>query len=217
LGLLRRISVPVRELLQPVGDESGQPSGNSLRTRILNPARSIIATGQSDVDSFITKKLLLHSQFDFCEVAARLPNITDRPELKSLRGRATAALPNRPYSRYDGILAAPFWCCRSDAGESKPERPDMVPDTLNLVIWLIAGIAGGNAAGDLLKGDYDLGPGNTIAGGIGGVIGAAILQAVIPGLSGLDVGPMVGQVIAAAASGAALTVVAAVMRSRRMF
>ena len=93
----------------------------------------------------------------------------------------------------------------------------MVPDILNLVIWLIAGIAGGNAAGDLLKGDYDLGPGNTIAGGIGGVIGAAILQILIPGLRDFDIGPVLGQVIAAAASGAALTVVAAVMRSRRMF
>jgi hypothetical protein len=92
-----------------------------------------------------------------------------------------------------------------------------VPDTLNLVIWLIAGIAGGNAAGDLLRGNYDLGPGNTIAGAIGGVIGAEIAQAVIPGLRGLDVGPMLGQVIAAAASGAALTVLAALMRSRRMF
>jgi len=86
---------------------------------------------------------------------------------------------------------------------------------LNLIIWLIAGIAGGNAAGDLLKGNFDLGPGNTIAGAIGGVIGAAILQGVIPGLRGLDVGPMVGQVIAAAASGAALTVIAA--RFRRTF
>jgi len=31
-------------------------------------------------------------------------------------------------------------------------RPDMLPDILNVIIWLIAGIAGGNAAGDLLKG-----------------------------------------------------------------
>src|SRR6266704_7150203 len=90
----------------------------------------------------------------------------------------------------------------------------MVPDILNLIIWLIAGIAGGNAAGDLLKGDYDLGPGNTIAGAIGGVIGAAILHALIPGLRGLDVGPMVGQVIGAVAGGAALTVITAVTRSR---
>jgi hypothetical protein len=94
----------------------------------------------------------------------------------------------------------------------------MVPDIIiNLVIWLIAGIAGGNAAGDLLKGDYDLGPGNTIAGVVGGVIGAGILQVAIPGLRGLDAGPIVGQVIAAAASGAALTVITAAIRSRRMF
>ena len=33
----------------------------------------------------------------------------------------------------------------------------IMPDTVNLIIWLIAGVAGGNAAGDLLKGDYDLG------------------------------------------------------------
>ena len=42
-----------------------------------------------------------------------------------------------------------------------------MPDTLALIIWLIAGVAGGNAAGELLKGDYDLGPGNTVAGAFG--------------------------------------------------
>jgi uncharacterized membrane protein YeaQ/YmgE (transglycosylase-associated protein family) len=93
----------------------------------------------------------------------------------------------------------------------------MIPDILNLIIWLIAGVAGGNAAGDLLKGDYDLGPGNTIAGAIGGVIGAAIFQALIPAIRGLEVGPVVGQLIAAAASGAALTVIAAAVRTRRKF
>ena len=39
-----------------------------------------------------------------------------------------------------------------------------MPDIVNLVIWLVAGIVGGNAAGDLLKEDYDLGPGNSVAG-----------------------------------------------------
>ena len=34
-----------------------------------------------------------------------------------------------------------------------------MPDILNLIIWLVAGVAGGNAAGELLKGDYDLGAG----------------------------------------------------------
>jgi uncharacterized membrane protein YeaQ/YmgE (transglycosylase-associated protein family) len=94
-------------------------------------------------------------------------------------------------------------------------RPDIVPETVNLIIWLIAGVAGGNAAGELLKGNYDLGPGNTVAGAIGGVVGAQILQALIPALRGLDVGPIVGQTIGAAASGAVLTVIAAAVKKTR--
>jgi uncharacterized membrane protein YeaQ/YmgE (transglycosylase-associated protein family) len=90
-----------------------------------------------------------------------------------------------------------------------------VPDIVSLIVWLIAGLAGGNAAGELLKGDYDLGPGNTVAGAIGGVVGAQILQILIPALRGLDIGPLLGQVIAAAASGAVLTVVTAAVKTRR--
>jgi uncharacterized membrane protein YeaQ/YmgE (transglycosylase-associated protein family) len=90
-----------------------------------------------------------------------------------------------------------------------------VPDTVALIIWLIAGVAGGNAAGELLKGDYDLGPGNSVAGAIGGVIGAEILQTLIPTFSGFDFSPILGQVIAAVAGGAILTVVAAAVRTRR--
>jgi hypothetical protein len=92
----------------------------------------------------------------------------------------------------------------------------MIPDTVNLIVWLIAGVAGGFAADDLLKG-FHLGPARSLAAGaIGGVIGVQILQLVIPALRGLDVVPILGQVIVAAASGAALTVVAgAVMRRRR--
>ena len=83
-----------------------------------------------------------------------------------------------------------------------------MPDTINLIIWLIAGIAGGNAVGDLLKGHYDLGLRNTGYGAIGGVVGALILQTLIPGLRGIDYVPMIGQLIVAAVSGAALTVIA---------
>jgi len=90
-----------------------------------------------------------------------------------------------------------------------------VPDTFALIIWLIAGVAGGNAIGELLKGRFDLGPGNTVTGAIGGVIGAQILQIVIPYLAGFDFGPILGQVLVAAACGAALTVVAAVVKARR--
>jgi len=50
---------------------------------------------------------------------------------------------------------------------------------VNLIIQLIAGVVGGNAAGAALK-DYNLGNlGNTIAGAIGGVGGGQILQAII--------------------------------------
>ena len=91
----------------------------------------------------------------------------------------------------------------------------MLPDTLSLIIWLIAGVAGGNAAGELLKGDYDLGPGNTVAGAIGGIVGTLILQTLIPGLSGIDFGPIIGQLIVAAASGAILTVITGAVRARR--
>jgi uncharacterized membrane protein YeaQ/YmgE (transglycosylase-associated protein family) len=92
---------------------------------------------------------------------------------------------------------------------------NIVPDIVNLVIWLVAGVAGGNAAGELLKGDYDLGPGNTVAGAIGGVVGTFILQGLIPNLRGIDYGPIIGQLIVAAASGAALTVIAAAVQIRR--
>jgi len=88
------------------------------------------------------------------------------------------------------------------------KRTDMIPDTVTLIIWLIAGVAGGSAVGDLLKG-FDLGPlRNVVAGAVGGVIGAKILELLFPALRGLNVAPVVGQAIVAAASGAAFTVVA---------
>jgi uncharacterized membrane protein YeaQ/YmgE (transglycosylase-associated protein family) len=90
-----------------------------------------------------------------------------------------------------------------------------VPDTVALIIWLVAGVAGGNAAGELLKGDYDLGPGNTIAGAIGGIVGAQVLQILVPAWGGLDFGPIVVQVIAALAGGSLLTVITAAVMTRR--
>jgi uncharacterized membrane protein YeaQ/YmgE (transglycosylase-associated protein family) len=92
-------------------------------------------------------------------------------------------------------------------------------DTLvNLIIQLVAGIIGGNAAGASLK-DYNLGTlGNTIAGAIGGAGGGQILQALIPALAGatgggLDVGSIVGQLVGGGASGAILTVIAGLVKN----
>jgi hypothetical protein len=90
-----------------------------------------------------------------------------------------------------------------------------MPDIVSLIIWILAGVAGGNAAGELLKGRYDLGPGNTVAGAIGGVIGTLILQFLLPALRGIDYGPIIGQLIVAVASGAIMTVISgAVMTGR---
>jgi uncharacterized membrane protein YeaQ/YmgE (transglycosylase-associated protein family) len=91
-----------------------------------------------------------------------------------------------------------------------------MPDTVNLIIWLVAGIAGGFAVGDLLKGHYDLGLRNMGYGAIGGVVGALILQTLIPALRGIDYVPIVGQLIVAVVGGAGLTVIAgAVARWRQ--
>jgi uncharacterized membrane protein YeaQ/YmgE (transglycosylase-associated protein family) len=90
-----------------------------------------------------------------------------------------------------------------------------MPDIVSLIIWLIAGVAAGNAAGELLKGDYDLGPGNTVAGAIGGVVGTQVLQVLVPDWGGFDFGPIVIQVIGALASGAVLTVITGAIKSRR--
>jgi uncharacterized membrane protein YeaQ/YmgE (transglycosylase-associated protein family) len=48
---------------------------------------------------------------------------------------------------------------------------------------------------------------NTGYGALGGVVGALIVQTLIPALRGIDYGPIVGQLIVAAVSGAALTVI----------
>jgi uncharacterized membrane protein YeaQ/YmgE (transglycosylase-associated protein family) len=92
-----------------------------------------------------------------------------------------------------------------------------VPDIVSLIVWLIGGIAGGFAVGDLLKGDFDLGPARIlVAGAVGGVVGSQILQLVIPALRSFDIVPILGQVIGAAVGGTVLTVVAgAVIRWRQ--
>jgi hypothetical protein len=90
-----------------------------------------------------------------------------------------------------------------------------VPDTVAPIIWLIAGVAGGNGVGELLKGHYDLGPLNTVTGAIGGVVGAYIFQTLIPTFRGFDVGPLLGQAIAAGGGGALLTVIVSAVKIRR--
>src|SRR5262245_22614752 len=96
-------------------------------------------------------------------------------------------------------------------------RSSMSGTLVALIIQLVAGIIGGNAAGASLK-DYNLGTlGNTIARAIGGAGGGQILQALMPPLAGpagggLDVGSIVGRLVGGGASGAILTVIIGLVR-----
>jgi hypothetical protein len=90
-----------------------------------------------------------------------------------------------------------------------------MPDTLHLIIWLVGGIAGSCAVGELFKERYDLGLGVLGYGALGGVTGALILQTLIPALKRIDYGPIVGQLIVTFASGAVLTVIAGEVIRRR--
>ena len=88
---------------------------------------------------------------------------------------------------------------------------------INLIIQLIAGAVGGNAAGAGFK-DYNLGTlGNTIAGAIGGAGGGQILTALVPMLAGtagnVDIGSVIGQVVGGGVFGAILTIVVALIKN----
>ena len=73
---------------------------------------------------------------------------------------------------------------------------------LNLIISLVSGALGGNAAGAAMK-DKSLGTaGNSVAGILGGGIGGAILQALgMGGAGAAGGGTDIGSIIASIASG----------------
>jgi uncharacterized membrane protein YeaQ/YmgE (transglycosylase-associated protein family) len=71
---------------------------------------------------------------------------------------------------------------------------------LNLIISLVSGALGGNAAGAMMK-EKSLGTlGNSVAGILGGGIGGAILQALGIG-GGAGTSPDIGSIIASIAGG----------------
>lgn len=90
---------------------------------------------------------------------------------------------------------------------------------MNLVIQLVAGAVGGNAAGVMLK-QFNLGPlGNSIAGVIGGGLGGQFLSSILtggaaaPGAGGpLDVGALLTQIVGGGVGGGVLLVIAGIIR-----
>jgi uncharacterized membrane protein YeaQ/YmgE (transglycosylase-associated protein family) len=93
-------------------------------------------------------------------------------------------------------------------------------DITSLIIQLIIGAVGGNAAGKAMP-DKSLGNlGNTIAGAIGGIGGGQILDKILGGgamatdaaASGLDIGAIIQDVAGGGIGGAVLTVVVALIK-----
>ena len=69
-----------------------------------------------------------------------------------------------------------------------------MPDAVAFLIWFIASNAGGNAAGELLKGGYDLGPEMCFRSNRRR---CRYTSPLIAALRGIDYGLIVGQVIVA--------------------
>ena len=88
---------------------------------------------------------------------------------------------------------------------------------INLIIQLIAGAIGGNAAGAAK--DISLGAlGNTIAGAVGGVCGDQLLTAPIPMMAGggnnVDIGTLASQAIGGGVAGAIVAAVVGLIKNK---
>lgn len=85
-----------------------------------------------------------------------------------------------------------------------------------ILINLVAGALGGNAAGKASS-TFDLGTlGNTIAGLVGGGVLGQIITLVLPALQSgnLDVGSIITQVIGGGAGGAVLTAIIGAIKNK---
>ena len=105
----------------------------------------------------------------------------------------------------------------TSVARSKRGDGSMSSTIINLIIQVIAGAIGGNAAGAGMD-NADLGKvGNTIAGALGGVGGGQILGALVPALaaaaSGVDLKAVVGQLVGGSVGGAILTIVVGMLKN----
>lgn len=87
---------------------------------------------------------------------------------------------------------------------------------LNLLIQLISGIAGGNAAGSVLK-EKSLGVlGNSLAGLVGGGLGGQILQALLgigaTGGGGLDLASIITQIAGGGVGGGVVMILVGILK-----
>jgi hypothetical protein len=121
--------------------------------------------------------------------------------------------------RWDAGATAPVSAleCIKRSGEvakfntAKRNGGSIMSETLiNLIIQLVAGALGGNAAGATMK-NIDLGAlGNTVAGALGGAGGGTLLTMLLPMLQGaaggnVDIGALAGQAVGGGVAGAIVT------------
>lgn len=96
-------------------------------------------------------------------------------------------------------------------------------DIVSLIIQIIAGAVGGNAAGAALK-QKSLGTaGNSIAGAVGGLILAQVIE-LLPlapvsadaaaAAASMDIGALIKELIASGAGGAILTAIVGMVKNR---
>jgi hypothetical protein len=107
----------------------------------------------------------------------------------------------------------------SPKGEQR-EEAEMWGGIIGLIIQLVSGAVGGNIAGAAMK-QYNLGTiGNSIAGLIGGGVGAQIIGALVgggtgadlAGAGGLDIGSIIGQVASGGVGGGILMVIVGLIK-----
>jgi hypothetical protein len=111
-------------------------------------------------------------------------------------------------------------CDHLRGGHQQKEFSHMWGGIVGLIIQLISGGVGGNIAGSALK-QYDLGIiGNTIAGVIGGGVGAQIIGALLgsgaraaaAGAGDLDIGSIIGQIASGGVGGGILMVIVGLIK-----
>jgi len=91
---------------------------------------------------------------------------------------------------------------------------------LNLIVQLISGAVGGNAAGSIMK-NLSLGTlANSIIGAVGGVGGGYLLQTLLPGLlqaaegGGVDVAALASQAVGGGVAGLVLTAIIGAIKNK---
>ncbi|MPZ56754.1 MAG: hypothetical protein GEU91_09720 [Rhizobiales bacterium] len=87
---------------------------------------------------------------------------------------------------------------------------------LPIILQVVAGVIGGNAAGAAYKQGSLGATGNSVAGGLGGIVLGQILQAFMGGGAGagLDIGQIVSHLVGGGVGGAVLAAIVGMIKNK---